>query len=103
MTSILSDFGAEIIKIEHPRSGDPVRRYPPHSQEGHSLTNKVTNRNKLSVGLDLSVAEGRGVLLDLVASADAITMNYRLSTLKKWRVDYNDLVAVNPDIVMLHL
>lgn len=103
MTSILSDFGAEVIKVEHPRTGDPVRRYPPHTREGHCLTNKVTNRNKLSLGLDLSVDEGRDVLFDLVANADAITMNYRTSTLQKWRIDYDDLVKVNSNLVVLHL
>lgn len=103
MTGILSDFGAEVIKIEHPVTGDPVRRYPPHSAEGHGLTGKVTNRNKHCLGLDLSQPEGRAVLLDLVTEVDAITLNYRLPTLKKWGIDYDDLVAANPEIIVLHM
>ncbi|MEU6573664.1 CaiB/BaiF CoA-transferase family protein [Streptomyces sp. NPDC046805] len=103
MAGILSDFGADVIKIEHPVAGDPGRRYPPHSSEGQCLTSKVTNRNKRCLGLDLSRPEGRDVLLDLVADADAIILNYRLSTLKKWGIDYDDLTAVNPEIVVLHL
>lgn len=103
MSGILSDFGADVIKIEHPLTGDPGRGYPPHSAEGQSMTSKVTNRNKRTVGLDLSLPEGREVFLDLVAGADAVTMNYRLSTLAKWRIDYDDLVKVNPQIIMLHL
>ncbi|MDQ6525078.1 CaiB/BaiF CoA-transferase family protein [Nocardioides sp. LHD-245] len=103
MTGILADFGADVVKIEHPTAGDPGRRYPPHSAEGQCLTSKVTNRNKRFLGLDLSRPEGREVLLDLVAGADAITLNYRLSTLRKWGIDYEDLSRVNPGIVVLHM
>lgn len=102
MTGILSDFGADVIKIEHPTAGDPVRRYPPHTAEGQCLTSKVTNRNKRCLGLDLSRPEGRTILLDLVAEADAITLNYRLPTLRKWGIDYEDLVVANPEIIVLH-
>lgn len=101
-SALLSDFGAEVIKIEHPKSGDPLRGYDPQLG-GQSLTNKVTNRGKSSIALDLSRLEGREVFLDLVRESDVVIMNYRLPTVQKWGIDYDSLREVNEDIVVLHL
>ena len=100
--TLLADFGAEVIKIEQPGSGDPVRRYPPQIQ-GQSLGSKVTNRNKFSVTLDLRQDKGQEIFRQLVAKADVVVVNYRLSTLKNWHLDYPELATVNPAVVMLHL
>lgn len=102
LCALLSDFGAEVIKVEQPVDGDPLRRYPPHV-DGQSLTSKVTNRNKYSATLDLRDERGRELFRGLVATADAVVLNYRLPTLRRWGLDYDQLRAVRPDLVMLHL
>lgn len=101
-STFLADFGAEVIKVEMPEIGDPVRRYPPHSK-GQQLGSKVTNRNKLSVTLDLNKEKGREIFRKLVAKSDAVVINYRLPTLKKWGLDYDDLIKIQPRLVMLHI
>lgn len=102
MSALLADFGADVVKVEQPGAGDPLRRFPPHV-DGQCLTSKVTNRNKRSVTIDLGSAAGRDLFLGLVRQADAVVMNYRPATLRRWRLDYDDLVAVKPDLAFLHL
>lgn len=102
LCALLSDFGAEVIKIEQPVDGDPLRRYPPHV-DGQSLTSKVTNRNKYSATLNLRDERGRDLFRSLVATADAVVLNYRLPTLRRWGLDYEQLREVRSDLVMLHL
>lgn len=101
-SSLLADFGAEVIKVEQPITGDPVRRYPPHI-DGQSLGSKVTNRNKLSVTLNLNDERGQEVLRKLVGVSDAVVANFRTPTMKKWGIDYDQLVKVKSDIIVLHL
>ncbi|MCL4318583.1 MAG: CoA transferase [Firmicutes bacterium] len=101
-STFLADFGAEVIKVEMPITGDPIRRYPPHIK-GQQLGSKVTNRNKFSVTLDLHQAPGREVFRKLISKADAVVLNYRLPTLKKWGLDYADLIKVQPRLIMLHI
>src|SRR5690625_2265248 len=79
-TSLLGDFGAEVIKIEHPKAGDPLR-------EIYGNTWKVTNRNKKTISLDLSKSESREVFYDLVKESDVVVLNYRPNTVKKWKID----------------
>jgi crotonobetainyl-CoA:carnitine CoA-transferase CaiB-like acyl-CoA transferase len=101
-SALLGDFGAEVIKVEEPGVGDPVRSYAPR-EDGQGLINKVTNRGKRSVTIDLRSERGREVFLDLVRQVDVVIMNFRVPTVKKWRIDYDDLVAVNSDLIVLHL
>ena len=101
-TGLLADFGADVVKIEHPEYGDSLRQLAPH-KEGVPLWWKVTDRNKRCVTLDLSSAEGAAVFKDLVAEADVVTENYRPGTMEKWGVGYEDLKEVNEGIVMLHI
>lgn len=100
--ALLGDFGADVIKVEQPGQGDPSRRFPP-SKKGQAVTSKVTNRNKRSVAIDLHNEQGRALFRDLVANCDAVVVNFRPGTLKKWRIDYDDLCKVREDLVMLHL
>ncbi|WDL97688.1 CaiB/BaiF CoA transferase family protein [Alicyclobacillus sp. ALC3] len=100
--SLLSDFGATVIKIEEPDGGDPVRQYAP-SKSGISLQNKVINRNKRSVAVDLRHEQGREIIRRLAKQADAVVTNFRVPTLKEWGLDYEQLCSVKQDIVMLHL
>jgi crotonobetainyl-CoA:carnitine CoA-transferase CaiB-like acyl-CoA transferase len=100
--SILGDFGAEVIKIEDPNRGDPIRTYLPQ-RDGVSLIHKVTNRNKYPVALDLRRAEGQEIFRQLAAKSDVVICNFRLPTMQAWHIDYDELAAVNPRLVMLHL
>lgn len=100
--ALLGDFGAEVIKVEQPGSGDPVRAYPP-SERGQAVSSKVTNRNKWSVAIDLHHADGRQLFLSLVEKSDVVIANYRPATLSKWGIDYDELIVVRPDLVMMHL
>lgn len=102
ISALLGDFGAEVIKVEQPGVGDPLRSYSPQL-DGEGLTSKVTNRGKKSVTLDLGKPKGRELFLELVAKSDVVVMNYRLPAVQKWRIDYDDLRAVKDDIIMLHL
>lgn len=100
--SLMGDFGAQVIKVEQPGTGDPVRQYPP-SKDGQAITSKVTNRNKQSVAIDLHSELGREIFRKLVAQCDAVVVNFRPETLAKWKLDYEDLVKYRSDLVMLHL
>ena len=100
--TLLSEYGAEIIKIEQPKGGDPMRRYPPF-RGAVSLLWKVIGRNRESVTLDLRTERGRDVLKALAAKSDVVILNYRPETLAKWGIDFQDLVKVKSDIIVLHL
>ena len=97
-TMILADLGAEIIKIEEPRIGDPTRRNIPFIDE-ESTYFMAVNRGKKSVVLDLKTDAGRQALLDLVAKSDVIIDNYRVGVMDRLGFSYEKLRAVNPDII----
>ena len=96
----LADLGAEVIKIEDPRTGGDVgRQVPPYAQDGDSLFFETFNRNKRSVALDLSCAAGRGVFEDLVACSDVVYANVRGDVPERMALRHADLASVNPRIV----
>ena len=98
---LLADMGAEVIKVEEPDGGDPMRVMgPPFLPDGESAYFLAINRNKKSVALDLTTAEGRDVFLDLVAQADVVWENFRPGVMDRLRCDYATLAAVNPRLVM---
>jgi crotonobetainyl-CoA:carnitine CoA-transferase CaiB-like acyl-CoA transferase len=99
---LLADFGAEVIKVEEPRAGDPMRHIGPFV-EGESLWWNVEARNKKSVTLDLKQPAGRGLLLQLVAQADAVVENFRPGAMARLGLAYEDLKQVNPRIVLLSI
>ena len=100
----LADLGAEVIKIEEPASGGDVGRYvPPYQQGEDSLFFEVFNRNKRSVSLDLSTAEGREAFHDLVRVSDVVFSNLRGDVPAKIGITYDDLKGVNPRIVCCSL
>src|SRR5690606_11709107 len=100
----LADLGAEVIKIEDPRTGGDVGRYVPPYQEGEdSLFFETFNRNKRSLSLDLSTPAGRAVFEELVKVSDAVYSNLRGDVPKKIRITYNDLKHLNPKIVCCSL
>ncbi|MGA5414682.1 CaiB/BaiF CoA transferase family protein [Streptomyces pseudogriseolus] len=97
--TLLGDFGADVVKIEHPRKPDPSRGHGP-SKDGVGLWWKVLGRNKRTVTLDLSTPGGRTTLLRLVRTADVVVENFRPGTLEKWDLGWPELSAVNPRLVL---
>jgi len=98
----LGEFGADVIKVEQPNGGDPIRTWG-NQRDGIGLMWKSVSRNKRSITLDLRVAEGQELLRRLVEHADVVVANTRPQTLRRWGLDYNSLRAVNDRIVMLHI
>ncbi|GHH94821.1 CaiB/BaiF CoA transferase family protein [Streptomyces capillispiralis] len=97
--TLLGDFGAEVVKVEHPRKPDPSRGHGP-SKDGIGLWWKVLGRNKRTITLDLSTPGGRATLLRLAEDADVIIENFRPGTLEKWDLGWPELSAVNPRLVL---
>ncbi|MER6290708.1 CaiB/BaiF CoA transferase family protein [Streptomyces sviceus] len=97
--TLLGDFGAEVVKIEHPTKPDPSRGHGP-SKDGIGLWWKVLGRNKRTITLDLSKPGGRSTFLKLAASADVVIENFRPGTLEKWDLGWPELSAVNPRLVL---
>jgi formyl-CoA transferase len=97
---VLGDFGAEVIKLEDPKAGDPMRQWGRTKPKGHSPWWPVIGRNKKSVTLDLRAAEGRDIARALIARADVVVENFRPGTLEKWGLGYDALAKDNPGLVM---
>ncbi|MFF1690071.1 MULTISPECIES: CaiB/BaiF CoA transferase family protein [unclassified Streptomyces] len=97
--TLLGDFGADVIKVEHPRKPDPSRGHGP-SKDGIGLWWKLLGRNKRNITLDLSTRGGRDILLKLVADADVLIENFRPGTLEKWNLGWEELSAANPRLVL---
>ncbi|MFF4698696.1 CaiB/BaiF CoA transferase family protein [Streptomyces chattanoogensis] len=97
--TMLGDFGAEVIKVEHPRRPDPARGHGP-AKDGVGLWWKLLGRNKRTMTLDLSTPGGREVLLRLAADADVVIENFRPGTLEKWGLGWPELSAANPRLVL---
>ena len=100
--TLLSEYGAEVIKVEQPNGGDTMRTYPPFRGDV-SLLWKVVGRNRRSITLDFRKEHGREVLRQLVSKCDVVTLNYRPETLAKWHLDFDDLVKCRSDIIVFHL
>jgi crotonobetainyl-CoA:carnitine CoA-transferase CaiB-like acyl-CoA transferase len=98
--TLLGDFGAEVLKVEQPQGGDPMRGIGPFV-DGESLWFNVESRNKKSLSLDLRLPEGQALLRQLVMNADVVVENFRPGTMAKWGLSYQELSEVNPRIVML--
>jgi formyl-CoA transferase len=97
---ILGDFGAEVIKLEDPKVGDPMRQWGRSLPQGLSPWWPVIGRNKKSVGLDLRTSEGQQIARTLIASADVVVENFRPGAMEKWGLSYETLSAENPRLVM---
>ena len=99
---ILGDFGAEVIKVEHPISGDNLRGHG-HQKDGVPLWWKEVARNKRTVGLDLGVPAGAELFRKLVAGADVLVENFRPGTIERWGLGPDTLHALNPGLVVLRV
>ncbi len=100
---ILGDFGAEVIKIEDPRKGDPMRQWGRSLPQGLSPWWPVIGRNKKSVGLDLRQAEGQDIARTLISKADVVIENFRPGAMEKWGLGYDALSATHPGLVMARI
>jgi len=96
---LLGDYGADVVKIEHPRKPDPARGHGP-AKDGVGLWFKTLARNKRLATLDLSQRAGRDVFLRLAEHADVVIENFRPGTLERWELGWDELRAVNPRLVL---
>lgn len=97
-TQILADFGADIIKIEHPHKGDWTRAFGPYAG-GLSLVFAGLNRNKRSLSIDIKKQEGREILHKLVADADVLVHNFRVGVPERIGLDYDTVKKIAPKII----
>lgn len=95
----LGDLGASVIKVEHPRRPDPARNHGPE-KDGQNLWSKTLGRNKRTVRLDLSSADGSEAFRRLAAASDVVIENFRPDTLERWGLSYDELSADNPGLVL---
>ena len=98
----LADFGADVIKVEPPGLGDPLRNWR-LIQDGTSVWWQVQSRNKRSIALDLRSQEGQGIARKLIAGADVLIETFRPGTLEGWNMSYEELSRENPGLVMLRI
>ena len=98
----LGDFGADVIKIEAPETGDPLRNWR-MLQDGTSVWWQVQSRNKRSIALDLRQTEGQAIARQLIAQADVLVENFRPGTMEGWGMDYESLSRDNPGLIMLRI
>jgi len=97
---VLGDFGADVVKVEDPGKGDPMRQWGRSLPKGLSPWWPVIGRNKRSVTLDLRQPEGRELALALIDQADVLIENFRPGAMEKWGMGYEVLAARNPRLVM---
>lgn len=100
---LLGDYGAEVIKVEPPGTGDVLRQWGRSHGSGDSLWWSVAARNKRSVTIDLRTADGQQLVRDLVAHADILVENFRPGTLERWGLGWDDLSAVRPELIMVRV
>jgi crotonobetainyl-CoA:carnitine CoA-transferase CaiB-like acyl-CoA transferase len=102
--SILAEFGAEVIKVERPDVGDPMRRFgTPSGRPDSTLLWLSEGRNKKSVTIDLGKPDGAGLFRRLAAVSDVVCENFRPGTMEKWGLGWEELSAANPALVMLRI
>lgn len=98
----LAEFGADVIKVEKPRDGDPQRQWGTR-KNGESLYWKSLSRNKRSLTLDLRTSDGAQILRQLVLATDVVISNFRPGVLEAWHLGYDSLSALNPRLIMLEI
>ena len=97
--TMLADFGAEVIKIEHPIKGDPSRLHG-HSKDGVPLWWTMLGRNKKTLALDLGQSKGSEVFKELIVKSDVLIENFRPGTLERWGIGPDVLLAINPKLII---
>ena len=100
---LLADFGAEVIKIEAPGVGDPMRQWGREKPYGKSLWWPVVARNKKSLTLNLREKDGQDIVRQLVKDTDILIENFRPGTMERWNLSYEELSKINPRLVMVRV
>ncbi|MEF3273442.1 MAG: CoA transferase [Chloroflexus sp.] len=100
---LLADFGAEVIKVEPPGKGDPMREWGRHRYKGRTLWWTVLARNKKSITIDLRTSEGQALVKRLVPHVDMVLENFRPGTLEAWGLGWEELHALNPGLIMIRV
>jgi len=100
---LLADFGAEVIKVEPPGVGDPMRQWGREKPHGLALWWPILARNKKSVEIDARQREGQELIRRLVAEADILIENFRPGTMEKWDLGYEPLSLLNPRLIMIRV
>ncbi len=99
---LFAKFGAEVIKVERPRTGDELRQWR-LARGKTSLFWSLQARNKKSITLDLHTSEGQDIILQLLPHIDVVIENFRPGTLEKWNLSHEVMKAVNPDIILVRI
>ncbi len=100
---LLADFGADVIKLEPPGQGDPMREWGREKADGRSLWWPVVARGKRSVTINLREAAGQDLARRLISEADVLVENFRPGTLERWGLDPADLMAANPRLIVVRV
>tara|TARA_R110000868_G_scaffold46376_10_gene153272 strand:- start:8045 stop:9202 length:1158 start_codon:yes stop_codon:yes gene_type:complete len=100
---LLADHGAEVIKLEQPGIGDPMREWGKEKPHGKALFWPVLARNKLSATLNAREADGQALVKKLVEGADILVENFRPGTMERWGLGYDELSAINPKLIMVRV
>jgi succinyl-CoA--D-citramalate CoA-transferase len=100
---LLADFGAEVIKVEPPGKGDPMREWGRHRHNGRTLWWPILARNKKSITLDLRTAAGQTLARQLATQSDILLENFRPGTLEEWGLSYEALSELNPKLIMVRV
>jgi formyl-CoA transferase len=101
-TKVMAEFGADVIKLEPPGTGDPLRKWR-YLKDGTSLWWHVQSRNKRSVAVDLRQPDGQAIARALMERADIVVENFRPGTLDDWGLTYESIAAVNPGVIMVRI
>jgi crotonobetainyl-CoA:carnitine CoA-transferase CaiB-like acyl-CoA transferase len=100
---LLGDWGADVVKVEPPGEGDPMRRWGVTTSDGDSLWWPTIGRNKRSVTADLRLAEDRAFVRRLLERADIVIENFRPGRMAEWGFGYEELAAANPGLILVHV
>lgn len=100
---LLADFGADLIKVEQPGVGDPMRDWGREKSGGQSLWWPVVARGKKSLTLDLRQEAGQEIIKELIADTDILIENFRPGTMERWGMGYEDLAEINPRLIMVRV
>jgi len=100
---LLADLGADVIKVEQPGLGDPMREWGREQADGRSLWWPIVARNKRSLTVNLRVEAGQEIVRELVRDADVLIENFRPGTLERWNLGYDALAAINPRLIMVRV
>ena len=99
---LLADFGAQVLHVEHPQKGDPLRDFG-FTKDGINPWWKYYGRNKKYITLDISKPKGKELLYQLLADADVFIENFRPGKLEEWGIHFEDLQKINPRLVMVRI